>query len=416
VDIFINGKPESAGVITTSDVNGRKTAVITLNESVLEQRVNHEGVHAVIAVYAPVESEVVVSELTGRIIKQMEAREAVVELYTDRASYKIPAPLFNIDEIANRFGTDVSLHDIKVQMEILTPSEEEIRFVEDGANRQGIALIVPPVSFSIRAVHEGQTLEISTFRAFVERLVAIPDDVDPSLITTGVYIGPDGAIHHVPTRIVVVDGKPYARISSLTNSMYTVIRHQATFPDIGGHWAADIIGHLGDRLVLSGYEDGSFRPDQPITRAEFAAYMVRGLGLRGQQGAVSFTDVSEDDWYHDAAGTAGAYGLIRGLADGRFAGSDGITREQAMVIMARAMTLTGLQGFSDDASEHEILRPFTDAARVSEWARRSVATSVQAGIVHGKNHGKLAPQDMLSRAEAAVLIYRLLVQAGLIDE
>jgi hypothetical protein len=416
VEIFINGKPESAGVITTSDVNGRKTALILFDENVLEQRVNQEGEHAVIAIYAPVESEAVISELTGHMIKQMEARQVVVELHTDRSSYKIPAPLFNISEIADRFGTGVSLQDIKVQIEIFTPSEEEIRFVEDGANGQGIVIVVPPISYSIRAVHDGQTAEISRFREYVERLVAIPDDVDPDRITTGVYIGPDGAIHHVPTRIVVIDGKTYARINSLTNSMYSVIWHQATFPDIGGHWAGDIIGNLGNRLVLSGYEDGHFRPDQPITRAEFAAYMVRGLGLHGQQGAISFTDVSEDNWYHDVAGTAGAYGLIRGFADGRFAGSDGITREQAMVIIARAMTLTGLLDAADDVSEHEILRSFMDATRVSEWARRDVATSVQAGIVFGKDHGSLAPRDMLSRAEAAVLIHRLLVQSGLIDE
>jgi roadblock/LC7 domain-containing protein len=214
----------------------------------------------------------------------------------------------------------------------------------------------------------------------------------------------------------VIDGKTYAQINSLTNSMYSVIWHQATFSDIGGHWAGNIIGNLGNRLVLNGYEDGNFRPDQPITRAEFAAYMVRGLGLHGQQGAESFTDVSADDWYHDVAGTASAYGLIRGFADGRFAGSDRITREQAMVIIARAMALTGLQGAAADAPEHEILRSFTDAARVSEWARRDVATSVRAGIVFGKDHGGLAPQDLLSRAEAAVLIYRLLVQSGLIDE
>ena len=325
VNIFINGKPESAGLVTTTDAGGRQAAVITLDEDVLEQRLNDEGEHAVIAIYAPVESEAVISELTGRIIKQMEARQAVAELHTDRASYKIPASLFNIDEIANRFGTDVSLQDIKMRIEILTPSEEEIRFVEDAANGQGIAVVIPPVGFSIQAVHDSQTAEISNFRVFVERLLAIPDDMDPKRITTGVYIGPDGAIHHVPTRIVVIDGKTYAQINSLTNSMYSVIWHQATFPDIGGHWAGDIIGNLGNRLVLSGYEYGYFRPDQPITRAEFAAYMVRGLGLHGQQGALSFTDVSEDDWYHEVAVTAGAYGLIRGFADGRF-GETAISR------------------------------------------------------------------------------------------
>jgi hypothetical protein len=415
-DIFINGKPESAGVITVSEADGRKTILITLNEGVLEQKMNQEGEHSVIAIYAPEDSDAVISELTGRIVKQMEAWEAVVEVHTDRASYRIPAPLFNIDEIVIQFGMDVSLQDVKVQIEILTPLEEEIRFVEEDANSQGVVIVVPPVNFSIRAVYDDQMSDISTFQAYVERLIAIPDDMDPSRITTGVYIGPDGTIHHVPTRIVVIDGKTYALINSLTNSMYSVIWHQATFQDIGGHWAGDIISNLGNRLILRGYEDGHFRPDRPITRAEFAAYIVRGLGLREQQGAASFTDVSEDHWYHDVAGTAAAYGLIQGLADGRFAGSDWITREQAMVIIARAMTLTGLHVVATGTSEQEALSPFTDVELVSEWARRDVATSVQAGIVQGKEHGALAPQDMLSRAEAAVLIYRLLVQSGLIDE
>jgi uncharacterized repeat protein (TIGR02543 family) len=414
LDIIINGKPETAGRMTTSENNGRLMTVIGLDEDRIEQRLIEEGEQAVITILVDTDSEVVIGELTGRIVKRMEEQRTVIEIHTGRGAYRIPAHNLMIDEIAERLGSG-NLQEIKVRIEIEIPEEEMARFVEDAANARELALVVPPLEFTVRAIHDDRTEEISAFQEFVERLVAIPGDVDANRITTGVYIGPDGSFHHVPTRIVVIDGKTYARINSLTNSVYSVIWHQAAFTDIHGHWAGDIIGNLGNRLVLSGYADGSFRPDQPITRAEFAAYVVRGLGLSGQQGAVSFTDVSEDDWYHDVAATASEYGLIRGLADGRFAGSDPITREQAMTIIARAMALAGLQGVADDESVHEILRPYTDAARVSEWARRDVATGVRAGIVFGKDHGGLAPKDMLSRAEAAVLIYRLLVQSGLID-
>jgi uncharacterized repeat protein (TIGR02543 family) len=418
VHVFVNGQAEIAGTAMTTEAGGRRTTVIVLDENRIGQRLNDEGEQAVISIRLDTDSETVIGELTGLIVKRMEEMRAVVEIQTGRGAYKIPAENLFIEEVAGRLGSE-SLQDIKIRIELAIPEEETIRFVEDAAETDGLALVVPPLDFTVRAILDDRTEEISTFRAYVERLVAIPDDVDASRITTGVYIGPDGSFHHVPTRIVVIDGKTYAQLNSITNSMYSVIWNQATFSDIGNHWARETIVNLGSRLVLSGYEDGRFRPDRPVTRAEFAAFLVRGLGLLGQEGAgaATFTDVSEKDWYRDAAGTAAAYGLIRGLADGRFAGSDRITREQAMAIMARAMALTGLQGaLDDDASEDEMLRSFADAGEVSGWARREVAVIVRAGIVLGKDRGALAPGDMLSRAEAAVLIHRLLTRSGLIED
>jgi hypothetical protein len=216
--------------------------------------------------------------------------------------------------------------------------------------------------------------------------------------------------------MVAIGGKTYAQIYSLTNSLYSVIWNQVEFKDVGNHWSRDIVHEMGARLILNGYDNGMFRPDQPITRAEFAALMVRGLGLRVQKQSASFTDVSRDDWYRDVVGTAFAYGLIRGFEDGTFAANELITREQAMAIIARALALTNLQGKTADQSENDIVRQFADASMVSSWAVRSVADSVHAGIVSGRGDGVLAPRDNLSRAEAAALVQRLLLRSGFIDE
>ena len=89
-------------------------------------------------------------------------------------------------------------------------------------------------------------------------------------------------------------------------------------------------------------------------------------------------------------------------------------REQAMVIIARAMGITGLKGKLPAQSADVVLQAFGDADQASGWAIAGIADAVQAGIVHGRSTGSLAPQEMISRAEAAAMIERLLQESGLI--
>jgi hypothetical protein len=157
-----------------------------------------------------------------------------------------------------------------------------------------------------------------------------------------------------------------------------------------------------------------FSPDRDITRAEFAAVVVRALGLKLESAAPAFSDVQASDWFGSAIGTAREYGLIDGLDDGTFRPNDMITREQAMVILSKAMAITGLQDKLSNPAADTALLPFADASDISAWAHHGVAESIQAGIASGRNAAELAPKDNLTRAEAATLIQRLLQQSGLI--
>jgi len=147
VTIFINGRPEDAGIMTMTDADGRPAVVIALDENVLEQRLHDEGEQAVIAIQAPMDGAAVIGELTGRMVKIMEMQQSIVEVRTGRASYRIPASHFGIDELAERFGPGIPLQDIKVQIEIDLHQEEDIRFAENADIGHGIVMIVPPVSF-----------------------------------------------------------------------------------------------------------------------------------------------------------------------------------------------------------------------------------------------------------------------------
>ncbi len=158
-----------------------------------------------------------VGQLTGQTVKNMEQKEAVLEIKTETVTYTLPASQINIDAVSSQLGSQVDLKDIKVSVKIAEPPADTVKIVEDTANKGGYQLVVKPVEFEITCTSGDQTVEVSRFNGYVERTIAIPDGVDPSKITTGIVLNADGTFSHVPTQIVVIDGKYYAKINSLTN-------------------------------------------------------------------------------------------------------------------------------------------------------------------------------------------------------
>ncbi|MNE19225.1 Endo-1,4-beta-xylanase A precursor [compost metagenome] len=286
--------------------------------------------------------------------------------------------------------------------------------MENAVHQGAYTLVVPPLNFSVRASYGDVTVEVTNFNAYVKRTLAIPDGVDPNKITTGVVVDPDGTVRHVPTKIERIDGKYYATINSLTNSTYALISNPVAFKDAAGHWAEEAVNEMGSRLVVSGIGNDQYNPNQAITRAEFAAIIVRAMGLEADRGATPFSDVRSSDWYSGAVQTALAYELISGYEDGTFRPQQQITRVQAMVMIARAMELTGLSDQLPAQDANEVLQSYDDAKQVSVWARDSVADVLQAGIITGRSSSQLAPQAFISRAEVAVIVQRLLQQSELI--
>ncbi|MCU6711368.1 S-layer homology domain-containing protein [Paenibacillus sp. J5C_2022] len=413
VDVLINGKVEHAGTATTSTRNGQSVRTIAVDQKRLEDKLAAEGQGAVITIPDRSNSNVVIGELNGQMVKSMESKQAIVAIKTDQATYTIPAQQFQIGDIAGKLGKSVDLQDIKVQIEIAEPATDTWKVVES-ATLGAFTIMVPPLEFTIRAIYGNTSVEVSKFNAYVERTIAIPAGVDPSKITTGVVVEPDGTVRHVPTKIVIIDGKYYARINSLTNSTYSVVWHPLEFLDAVNHWASIAVNDMGSRMVIDGTGGGLFSPDRDITRAEFAAIVVRGLGLKREDGSTVFSDVKTSDWFSGAINTAYAYQLIGGFEDGTFRPNDKITREQAMTILSRAMTITGLKAKLSAQSEAATLLLYEDASNVSGWALSGVADSVQAGLVTGRSAAELAPKAPITRAEVATIIQRLLQTSDLI--
>jgi|GEM_PF-1313692 len=413
LDVMVNGKSASIGQLGESDRNGQKVATVTLDAKKLKEALATAGEHAVIRIPVPSAFDAVIGQLNGQMASDLALQQASIDIRAAAGSYTLTAEQLGIQALAEQLGAGTDLEGIQVDIEIAAPSPDSVKLAEDAAAQGGFTLVIPPLSFTVKATYGGKTVELTRFDSYVERTIAIPDGVDPAKITTAVVVEADGSMRHVPTRIVQVDGRWAARINSVTNSLYALVGNSHSFADVAQHWAKDAVNEMGSRLIVSGVSADRFGPDQAISRAEFAAILVRGLGLKSDAGASAFTDIKGMEWYAGSVRAAYGFGLISGFEDGTFRPQETITREQAMVMIAKAMKLTGLTtGATLSASEQ--LDAFADAGSVASWAKDSVAASIEAGIVSGRSGTELAPKDAITRAEVAVIVQRLLQKSDLI--
>ncbi|QHW31382.1 tandem-95 repeat protein [Paenibacillus rhizovicinus] len=414
VEVFVNGKAVKIGTATTANANGRSVTTISVDAAKLEELLADEGLNAIIKIAVAGKSDVVVGELNGQTVQLMKQKQSVIKIQTTSGSYVLPAEQIDMNALSGQLGQNIELKDIKLHIEIAKPTTAELEMIENAVRAGAFTLAAPPLEFTVKAVYGDKSIEVSKFNGYVERIIALPEGVDPSEVTTAIAIDSDGTLRHVPTQIVQIDGKYYAKANSLTNSIYAVVAHAVTFTDVEHHWAKDAVNDMGSRMIISGIGNGLFSPDRDITRAEFAAIMVRGLGLKLEEGANSFSDVKVSDWYSSAVNTAYANKLINGFEDGKFHPMDKITREQAMAIIAKAMEMTGLRADDQTASAEQMLHAFTDVNSVAAWAQASLADCLQAGIVTGRTATELAPKANMTRAEVAAIVQRLLKKSDLI--
>lgn len=166
--------------------------------------------------------------------------------------------------------------------------------------------------------------------------------------------------------------------------------------DLSGSWAENIIIKLITAGVISGYPDGTFQPEHSITRAEFIVMLVKALRLEKQSNR-TFADITYH-WARESISAAAAQGLVSGYDLNRFGPDEVITREQAVLIIARAVRLET----ADQAVD------FTDSQQISPWARSGLNAAVKNGFICGYPDHSFKPHGHTTRAEAAVLIAKLI--------
>ncbi len=165
---------------------------------------------------------------------------------------------------------------------------------------------------------------------------------------------------------------------------------------------------MADRRIVFGIGDDLFEGERAVTRAEFAAILVRGLGF-SDVGTSDFPDVADSDWFAGAVGRAYELGLIYGRDDGNFDPNAAITREEAMAMITRSSVVAEYDGV-----DGETITGFDDVDDISAWAMSDVEYNISNNLIYGYD-GLIRPTDTITRAETAAVILRLLRVADLVD-
>ncbi|MEW6183457.1 MAG: S-layer homology domain-containing protein [Bacillota bacterium] len=180
------------------------------------------------------------------------------------------------------------------------------------------------------------------------------------------------------------------------------------FADLQDHWAAEEIQQLLDDGFISGYRDHTFRPENTITRAEFASVLSRVLSLGN--GEAEYLDALDDKtdvpvWAYDSIASVLGTGLLHGYPGpgGKvaFLPAKTLTRVELATVLSRALAQT--------VGVHPVPETnFTDRSQIPGWALESVKIATESGLIKGFQDGTFRPQNQVTRAETAVMVQRLL--------
>lgn len=177
----------------------------------------------------------------------------------------------------------------------------------------------------------------------------------------------------------------------------TAAAFAAELTDIKGHWAEDYIEYGVQTGYINGYLDSTFKPDNSVSRAEFSKMINSALGIT-KKSDITFKDVNDSDWFYPEIQKALYAGYVTGYEDGSFLAQNTITRQEAAVILSRIATRPETEKKIDS---------FKDCSDVASWAKGAFEFAFSKGYFTGNDLGQLQPNAVLTRAQAAKILYTI---------
>lgn len=172
-----------------------------------------------------------------------------------------------------------------------------------------------------------------------------------------------------------------------------------SFSDIDGHWAKNWIEEAVKLGFVSGYDDGTFKPDRTITRAEFSK-LINGALNTEKKAALSFSDVNSKEWFYEEVQKSVASGFFSGYENNTFRPNNPIKREEVAKVVSSAITTGEADG--------EGATLLSDYSTIQDWAKTSVNSVYNKGYILGYPEGVYRPAKALTRAEAVKIIYEII--------
>ncbi|PRO65825.1 S-layer homology domain-containing protein [Alkalicoccus urumqiensis] len=391
-----------------NEETGEVTNRVRVNEERLEETLNRAT--AVESVVFNVDTEEgVQSEVTipTRAVDSIARRnpDAKIVVNTQAGSYNVPVSQINDGAVRRALGFN---EDDEIEVDLRINRSEDTGGVTERNNLNRRSDVV---EFKVRVRSGESTTELNNFSSWIERGINLQTEEDETLENlVAVRLNDDGTFTPVSTK---TDGNRVT-FRSYNNSKYTVVENAVSFSDVpAAIWYEGPVTKLASQYIFEGFPNGEFRPGEHTTRAEFAAVLTRGLGLNsGESYSNEFTDVTGSEWFSDELMAVLNYRLVGGYPNNEFRPNETITRQEASVMIQRAMDLVGVE-FESDADRSYL--DYADSDDVAPYARGSVNIATRSGLMEGRPNNQFAPRDNITRAEITALLDRFLQKSDFIN-
>ena len=312
--------------------------------------------------------------------------ELVIE--SKSLSYEIPAE-------ALRIALEGIAEDAQIEFnsEIVPVEEAEQLFTDEHAAKTAKVI---QFSISIKDKDGKEIDKVEKFGAKIKISIEIErEDGNPDLLAVFYINEKTGTLEFVGGKIkdnkIIMTTDHYSK--------FAVIEYDKSFDDIENHWSKDYVKSMVAKHVIDGFEDGTYRPEDKLTRAQFAKLLVEALELDMAVDKGNFEDVGAGHWAKDYIETARQQGIIQGYGDGTFKPEQFINRSEMATTITNALKL-------DKNISSTVLGQFRDSLEIPSWAVEYVVPVVAEGLLVGSD-GILNPLGNVTRAEAATVIYRI---------
>lgn len=322
-------------------------------------------------------------------------KETIVASPDNAISLDVPAGV-----ITNNDGST-----LKVSVNVL--DDTQAKAIADKVNTASLTLLGKVYEFYFKVTKDGKDTYITTFDK--------PITVKLSLngIDTTKYDPRKISLFKIDNDTAIYRGGKYDKATNTVTtklygfSTYALMYYNKTFKDISNHWAKDDIEYMASKYITDGITPDTFNPEGNVTRAQFAAFLIKLLNVPYQTKATPFTDVKSSDWYYNDVTTAYNIGLVKGVSPDKFAPNDNITREQMAAMALDALKYMGKDTAISQDEVMKFLSQYKDANNVSGWAKEAVAASVKYNIMNGMTQVTYSPLSTSTRAQAIAVISRL---------
>ncbi|MBE1445682.1 S-layer homology domain-containing protein [Paenibacillus sp. OAS669] len=334
-----------------------------------------------------------------------------IELVNSNGTLTLPLSVLKLDDLAKTLGVEVK--DMKIKVSIAKVTGATADAVKAAATALGGTQVADAVDFNVVAVDEGSKTAVVDFgKTYVSRSIKVSKSVDSKFVTGVLYNETTKKLSFVPSTFATADGETTATLKRNGSSIYTVVESKKSFDDVASHWSKADVELLANKLVVDGATDTAFQPDRNITRAEFAALVVRSLGLSTVTASNYFTDVKSDAWYASTVATAAKAGIIDGYEDNTFRPDAQITREELAAMVIRAMNYADISTSVTDPQT--VLSKYKDSNKIV-WAQKEIAAAINAGLINGMTDDTIGSDSQATRAQSATMLKRFLSVANFIN-